>query len=144
MRLRREASQGQVLERGFTLLELAIVIVMFSVLVLIGITGYQAMQRAARLDSAAQQVAGDLFLARSEAVKRNEVVWLARTGLKTYEVEHRGERNLPDGVNFVDGSTDTVKFAPFGPSLTGPANFRVQYRGSERIVEVTASGHPSV
>ena len=102
------------------------------------------MQLRWRVSSAAHQLSGDLQRARIEALKRNRSVHVARTGATQYVIQYLGARTLPDGVVFEPTSADTVRFAAFGPALTGATVFTVSLGTYQREVEVNAAGYPSV
>ena len=60
--------------RGFTLIELIIVLVIVAIGVSLAVPTYQNIVEKRRVTSAAEQIAAFFTLAQSEAVKRNEVV----------------------------------------------------------------------
>lgn len=141
---RRPGSGASLAPSGATLIELLIVLALVAVLVLISVAGYRAVRRSARLDSAAQQLVADLQRARSEAVRRNQVVTVVRSGEDRYEIDGSETRRLPEGAVFDASSTDTVRFAPFGPTLTGPGSFLLRSGDERRTVSVSAVGFASV
>ena len=65
---------------GFTLIELLVVMVIAGILLAIGVPNMQSYFVSTRLDSASNEFAGVLNLARSEATKRSSRVVVARTG----------------------------------------------------------------
>ena len=97
--------------------------------------------RAVRLSSATSGLAADLGRARLEALKRNSVVEFTLTSSTEYSVEFVGVTTLENGVVFQEGP-EVVQFAPFGPTLTGPAEFVLTLGGETRTVSLTASGLP--
>jgi type IV fimbrial biogenesis protein FimT len=68
--------------RGFTLLELLVVVSVLAVLMLIAVPSMQAMLTRNHLKAAAQSIAEDLQWTRSEAIKRNRILLVA------FDVEH--------------------------------------------------------
>lgn len=62
--------------RGFTLVELMIVIGLFGMLVAISVPSIQGYMRANQLDAAGDQIASDVALARSLAVARHHLLHL--------------------------------------------------------------------
>ncbi|MBK5965684.1 type IV pilin [Thiocystis minor] len=63
--------------RGFTLLELLVVVSVLAVLMLIAVPSMQAMLTRNHLKAAAQSIAEDLQWTRSEAIKRNRTLRVA-------------------------------------------------------------------
>ena len=68
--------------RGFTLLELLVVVSVLTVLMLIAVPSMQSMLTRNHLKAAAQSIAEDLQWTRSEAIKRNRILRVA------FDVEH--------------------------------------------------------
>ena len=130
------------LRRGITLIELLLVIVMVGIMSAIALPRFRDMRQRLQLDAAAQQLVRDLNRARTEAVKRNGMVWLAKSSTTTYSVLHIGSQTLPNGVVF-QSAPDTVKFAAFGPAITGAATFTLLLDGRTREVALLASGFAS-
>lgn len=60
--------------RGFTLVELMVVLAMIAILALIGIPSFSSMQDRNRIKGATEAILSDFRWARSEAIKRNESV----------------------------------------------------------------------
>jgi type IV fimbrial biogenesis protein FimT len=60
--------------RGFTLIELIIVVVIVAISVALAVPTYQNIVQKRQVTSAAEQIAAFLAMAQGEAVKRNEVV----------------------------------------------------------------------
>lgn len=128
--------------RGVTLIELLIIVVLLGIITGMAVPRFGSMRLRWKVDSAAQQVVGDLHRARVEAVKRNDMVYLARTGSNTYTIRFLGDHSLPEGVTFT--GPDTVKFAAFGPALTGAGTFQFTLGSNSKEVHVNASGFASV
>lgn len=131
-------------KRGATLTEILVVIVMIGIMTVIALPTFGRMQRQWRLDSAAHQLAGDLHRARVEALKRNDNVFLATTGASTYTIRFLGDRQLPEGVTFADDVPDTVRFAAFGPALTGAAKFQVLMGDHNKEISLNVAGFAAV
>ena len=63
---------------GFTLVELMIVLVIAAVLLAIAAPGFRTLLERNRLQSASSNLFASLMLARSEALKRNQPVWVCK------------------------------------------------------------------
>lgn len=96
-----------------------------------------------QVEAAGQQLVRDLNRARTEAIKRNDMVWLAKNSSTTYTIRNIGDRTVPGGVTITAGP-DTVKFAAFGPAITGPATYSLTLQGVTRSVNVNSSGFANV
>jgi len=127
---------------GFTLIEMLLVVTIVGLVSAIALPRMSMIRQRMQLDTAVQQLVGDLRRAKIEALKRNTKVSLWRSGGTTYTLEYVGARSLQGGVTF-DGP-DSVTFASFGPTLTGPALFTLALGGHTRTVGVSAAGLPSV
>jgi type IV fimbrial biogenesis protein FimT len=67
-------------QRGFTLIELMIVVTLLAVMLGIGIPSFRGFIAGQRVKTAAYDFATALLVARSEAIKRNTTVTIAPTG----------------------------------------------------------------
>ncbi len=125
--------------RGFTLMGMIIAVAIILVLLSIALPPIGNTIRSVRLESSTSDLAGDLAMARIEAMKRNRVVDVTFTSETEYEIEFVGTRKLENGATFLEGP-DVIQFAPFGPMLTGPAQFVVGLGGDTRTLSLSASG----
>jgi type IV fimbrial biogenesis protein FimT len=88
-RTRREPQQGKngfSITRGFTLIELMIVISVIAIIGSLALPSYRSIQEKRQVTSAAEQLAAFLSTAQMESVKRSEnlTVSLSRTDLDTW------------------------------------------------------------
>ncbi|WP_198246464.1 GspH/FimT family pseudopilin [methane-oxidizing endosymbiont of Gigantopelta aegis] len=65
---------------GFTLIELLMVMAIMSIILSIGVPSFQSMITNNRLTTQANSMVGALNIARSEAVKRNQLLVVGKTG----------------------------------------------------------------
>ena len=124
---------------GFTLVEVAMVVVVAGLLVGMLAPRFTQMRAGLRLDAAAHQVAGDLRRAQVEAVKRNQTIVVAKTNDSTYSITTIGNRRLETGVVFAAAAM-TVSMASFGPPIGGGATFTINHAGRTKTVTVGANG----
>ncbi len=71
-------------------------------------------------------------------------MYVAKKDSVTYEIQYVGDRTLPGNVVFEVSSPDTVRFASFGPTLTGPVTYTMSRSGYFTTVIVEASGMAGV
>ena len=128
-------------DRGFTLMGMIVVVAIILVLLSIALPPIGNTIQSVRLEASTSGLAGDLARARIEALKRNRVVDVTFTSETEYEIEFVGARKLENGATLLEGPT-LVQFAPFGPMLTGPAQFVVGLGNDARTVSLAASGFP--
>lgn len=111
-------------ERGFTLPEMIIVIVLMGIVLAIASSSWFGMVESRRVDSAANQVASDLRLAHTRATNRLAdwpVVFNA--GASTYEIGPAGSsstRTLSDGSRVA--TTVTLTFKADGSVTASPGS----------------------
>jgi len=128
-------------ERGFTLIEMTIVITLMGILFAIATTTWFGTIESRQVDSATNQVVADLRLANSSASNRL-VPWRAvfTADSPSYQLVKQSDtpvtttRWLPDGTEI--GTTITVEFAADGsvkvPSeITPPANYTILVRSTD-------------
>lgn len=130
--------------KGFTLLELMIVVAVFGILTAVSVPTISGHLRTARVAGAAGTLAADLRYARAlaSAQRRTFAVTFAT---RTYAIARLSppevvlRRELPRGVAF--GAPDTATFFAWG--LTEPATITVADAGRTRVVRLLANGSVS-
>ncbi len=122
-------------ERGFSLIELTIVIILMGVVFAIASSNWFGAAESRRVDSAANQLAADLRLAHTKATNKlvQQTVTLA-DGSSAYTVTGEGIRDLDDDEEHLvtaDGSY-SIQFEPNGEAS-----------GDNSITVAAADGAPS-
>jgi type II secretory pathway pseudopilin PulG len=125
------------------LIELLLVMMVIGLMMAMVAPRFGVMRVRWQVEAAGQQLVRDLSRARTEAIKRNDMIWLAKTSTTTYAIRHVGDRTIPGEVTITAGP-DTVKFAAFGPAITGPATYTLSLSGVTRTVKVNSSGFANV
>ena len=151
--------------RGFTLIELMIVVVIVAVILVIGVPSYNTLALRAKLKSYANEVVASALMARSEAIKRNAPMTLC---ISTNGADCAGggdwdrgwivmdpndlvvkRQQALDGIKLFEvSSVHTMAFQPSGVSST-PVTMTVcqqtpQEGIEEREVRISTTGRPSV
>lgn len=126
---------------GFSLVEILAAITVLGILASIATPRIATMSRSMEVNAAAQQLAGDLERARTEAIKRNRTVKVT-PGTTTYTIQYIGVKDLGDAT--LIEAPDSVKFAPFGPIAMGGVKFVLTLDDHARTVTLDASGHAKI
>ena len=139
--------------RGFTLLELMVVVALLSIISTLAAPAFRDMLASQRVRVAAYNIVADLILARSEALKRGENVSLTPTSsqwtngwsvnvVSTAEVLG-GQGSVGNGVQFTTSPT-AVTFDRNGrTSVAAVVRFALTDGGSNpRCISLDPSGRP--
>jgi type II secretory pathway pseudopilin PulG len=120
-----------------------VVVVVVGILLAIAFPRSAAAYRRLQVENAVEQLARDLTRTQTQAIKQNASLSLIRKGATSYTVGTL-MRELPDGVSFAPGSPDSATFAPFGPTVTGPAEFVLSSGSWQRTVKLSTAGRVTV
>ena len=137
--------------RGFTLIELAITLTVIGLVLAFSVPAFRNLSGSQGLKGAAENVAGQLRLARQKAVATGTVQPIHFTGLTVYHVHPFGGAvvlgttwNLPPNVSFGRFMNDFYNMQPDGRvGLQGSADGvipLVDNRGNRDTITVESSG----
>ena len=101
---------------GFTLIELMITITIMGIFAALAAPSFQNMIASQRIRSATSALTESLWLARSEALKRNAVIAFSFT-------------NISDGWDVKDGGTTLYRQEPFTSVTSDAGNFSFNVYG---------------
>ena len=135
------AKNGMVMnEKGFTLLELVIVLLIIGALMAIAMLSYRGIQQRAQVEQKVKQMYTDLMNTRVRAMQhgRDHFVSLA-TGSTVYRVYEDGP--APDGDGKFNTANDTLlstqNVAPFTVVLSTPTLTLVQFNSKGLVTGTT-------
>ena len=157
-------------QRGFTLVELMVVVTIVSVVLLLAVPGFSELTLSTRLRGYANEMVSSINMARSEAINRNgrwkvcistngtdcagsgdwEQGWIVTDPNENVVISSHSQ--LPDGFKFIaDDGSDELVFSPTGlrfPAGGGITELVVcqltpEVGSHERVVEVSATGRPT-
>lgn len=139
--------------RGFTAIELLVVVSIVAIFAAIAAPGMQSFIGGQRIKALAYDLTADLMLARSEALKRNSTVSITRSGTSwdTGWVTNTGgvtlsTRNAAGGSFTFTGAPQTITFGANGRVTLPTDPVRISISGtsasanSQRCVELDLSG----
>lgn len=97
-RMKQEGVPAHRGQAGFTLVELLIVLVVFSIVAAIGLGGFRRFNRSTNVDQAARALGSDVTLARSFAIRRGEnVALVADEAARSYKIRDAAGNVLAAG-----------------------------------------------
>jgi type II secretion system protein H len=130
---------------GFTLIELLVVVTMVGIAAGIALPKAAEIQESMALESGAQQIMRELNLAQVRAIKENRTVGFIRLDERSYRIGTGETRELPENLEFGSATPGEIRFASFGPPLTGPASLEIaSVHGRKRYVVLNSSGYASL
>lgn len=111
--------RGKAQQRGFTLIELMVTVAIMAILAAIAYPSFTDLIARNRLKGAAEGLFGDLEFAKSEAIKRNEVIKVtATTGVSWDYSITRPDTTVLKSVGVGDFKGVTLSKANNGGALT--------------------------
>jgi general secretion pathway protein H len=116
-------------ERGFTLIEMIVVLAILGLMLGLVISHGPAHSQRLDLDTSAQEIARSLRLARSRAIAQNRMVRWVPTP-RGYSLDGAATRALPADVTMTEAGT--IGFAADGSSSGG----LITLRGGERQIAI--------
>lgn len=141
---------------GFTLVELMVTIVVASVLATIALPSYRELVLGHRIQSAASDFYMALIRARSEAMKRNAIVSVERTGTSWsngWTVQSGGvvlqTQDAFDAITIDGPATSSLRFGVTGRPLAGVAGstftvYSPLHAKATRCVSLGLNGMPRI
>lgn len=152
----------QLKQRGFTLIELMVSILMLAILVAVAVPMFQDSTLRSTLSAQANDLMSGAILARSEAIKRNQVVTMCVSSngtsctagsweagwivISAANAPIRKHASAPTGY-LIKGNITSIAFdsTGLGASMTSLRVCRATPVGSqERVVAISATGRPSI
>jgi len=133
-------------DRGFSLIELAIVVLVMGMLLSFMVPGFRRLSESYQLRGAAENVAGQFRLAREKAIGTGTSQTLLFTGLSSYGAQSGGTNvaswQLPRGVTFswTAGTDSTYTLARDGRVDRSGTIILQDSRGNADTVSVQLSG----
>lgn len=145
-------------QHGFTLIELMVTVTLMAVMLAIGVPSFRDFVASQRVKTAVSEFNSALFLARSEAIKRNAQVviapaaagWQAGWTVKVGSTDLAVQQALPDVAVTLSATHDnsavsSVTFGGNGRLTPAPAEklkFQVLGEGRSKCLLVDQTGVP--
>ena len=126
--------------RGFTLIELMVVIVLIAIFATIGIPTYRSVTTSNRMAAEMNALVGDMQLARSEAIKRGQDTTVCASTDGTSCAGSASQNWTTGWVVLVTGSNSLVRVHP---ALQGGDTLTSNGAGSPGLVTFDRSGFSS-
>lgn len=144
-------------DRGFTLIELMVVIVIIAITLAVAVPGLRSFVAGQRVKALAFDLTSDLLLARSEALKRgtaitvkpNSAGWYAGWKVDVGAVNLMSREASPEAVLFDNAPDDGITFDVNGRVSSQIGRLGITVRstssvGQDRCVELDPSGRARV
>jgi general secretion pathway protein H len=139
------AGRGPNRSRGFTLVELMVVLVIAGLLLALVGTSISRSVSGAEMRNAARKVAASLRYTRTQAIlQKSQQVFIVDTEARTFKAADRAEETLPEGLNvqlntarseLTSETAGGIRFYPDGGSTGG--NVKLEANG--RVYQVNVA-----
>ena len=127
-------------QHGFTLIELMVVVAILVVVLGVVAPGFRTFLDGQQVKSMAYDLTTDLLLARSEALKRNASVSIARNGSSWNDGWATAAAATNDRISTRNASAFAVAVSGAPASITFDVNGRVSSPTAEVRITLTSSG----
>jgi type IV fimbrial biogenesis protein FimT len=145
-------------QKGFTLPELLVVILIVAIIVTLALPQIQETLRGYRLDIAERVVTSRLLEARLGAIKRNRDTWLAiNKTANTIQIASTDDNgtpvfltpavSLPQNASFTGSTASAITYSSLGRNKTPSASvisLQVSGINKTRTISISATGNLSV
>jgi len=134
-------------ERGFTLVEMAVTLLIFGMLLAFAVPGLQSMNRTQQLKGTSENVASWLRLQRESAIATGSSVVVhsfnypgTPWGLHVHNTTPKPGPIFPRDVTIVGGAGDNVTFQPDGRASTSGSIILRNTKGLRDTISFQTSG----
>lgn len=134
-------------DRGFTVAEMLIAVVIFGVLVAIAVPQFIAFRPTSRLNGAARQVYSELMWARSKAVSENSAYVVTFPTNQTMQISGSTTKTVSIQTEYSDvtltSSASTITFSSRGTADVAPT-ITLTNSGGSKTVTVRITGTATI
>jgi prepilin-type N-terminal cleavage/methylation domain-containing protein len=133
-------------ERGFSLIELMIVITIIGLMLLISIPAYHSLSQDQQLKGATTSIVGQVQLARVTAMATGRTQTLnfdtstSPPSMTTFDAVQSRKWTLPKGISFVSGGANSFTMTRDGRASTSEFIVLQNNKGKRDTVSVQTSG----
>ncbi len=131
-------------ERGFSLVELAIVLVVFGLLFIFSIPAFRSISTSQQLKGASENIAAQLRLAREKAIATGVTQPMHFVGTNVYHIHFptgiATAWTLPNGVSYTTSLNDWYRMQPDGRCDNSGLVIVRDARGNRDTVSIQLSG----
>ena len=150
-----ELGKNKNIQKGFSLIELIIILLVIAILVTLALPSIQGTMRLYRLETSAGFILHRLTEARLVAIKRNRDAWLEIDStnriLTIKSTNDAGQQiilghptHLPGGIRFIGSVPDSVIFTSLGRNrVNGNTQIKLKLEGGSgnKTINVGATGN---
>lgn len=131
-------------ERGFSLVEMAIVLVMLGLLLAFSIPAFRSISSSQQLTGATENIAAQLRLAREKAIATGVVQPMHFVGTNVYHIHYNtgiaAAWTLPTNISFTTSLNDWYRMQPDGRCDNSGIVIVQDLRGLRDTVSIQLSG----